>query len=268
MLKRDADLLSHDHTLDPTPDCFLDTCKRIALGNPSGIMTYVDFARNFSQDHLGVEHELAGEIQLAAHTKFISLQHREVRVDFCSDSIENYREASRKDMKFLQMELFKEYKELGRKHRLVSTLKNRKIENLDELSAVLNLCSMYIAKNSKLGGGNFVVVGNNAYTMLLSDPNFIPTLLPSFTKRIEKVGQLSSFAVFLNLDEDDAFVVGRNQSGSSSGTGVYLAEGNKVVSSHVDPVTMKTVFKLISSESLSSFGYYPEHNFFTPSLTW
>ena len=278
MLKREFDKLNEDSKIAISPEAFLDTCKRTELDQQSsGILSYMDSSEPYTVDHLGIlciPNDF--EFTLNAHTKFISIQRRNVEVTVNSKGIPAMKEAFISDTNFLQKSLFDIYEELGEKHRQITNWSPFTVKNEIDALKVVNLSSLYIAKNGRHGGGNFIVIGRKFYEALLSSRAFIQCA-NSLEMKINHVGEVYNHKVFLNLEDDNTFVMGRTIDSAMAWPGVYLFENKKeLVEMPASPTSFKSYssvsFKaypnvyLISHESLGYYGNHPEYNYFTPTL--
>ena len=270
MLKREFDKLNEDSKIAISPEAFLDTCKRTELDQQSsGILSYMDSSEPYTPDHLGIlciPNDFT--FSLNAHTKFISIQRRNVEVTVDNKGIPAMKEAFIEDTNFLQKSLFDIYEELGKKHKQITNWSPFTVKNEIDALKVVNLSSLYIAKNGRHGGGNFMVIGRKFYEALLSSRAFIQCA-NSLEMKINLVGEGDNHKVLLNLEKDNAFVMGRTLDSTMTGPGVYLFENKKeLIELPASPTSFKAhpSVHLVSHESLGYYGNHPEYNYFTPTL--
>ena len=270
MLKREFDKLNEDLKIAISPEAFLDTCKRIELDQQSsGILSYMDSSEPYTPDHLGIlciPNDFA--FALNVHTKFISIQRRTVEVIADGKGVRAMKEAFIEDTNFLQKSLFDIYEELGKKHRQITSWSPFKVKNEIDALKVVNLSSLYIAKNGRHGGGNFMIIGRKFYEALLSSRAFIQCTNPLELK-INHVGDVHDHKVFLNIEDDNVFVMGRTLDSTMTWPGVYLFENKKELiemPAHPTSFNARPIIHLISHESLGYYGNHPEYNYFTPTL--
>ena len=253
-----------------TADKFIGTANCTHHIANSGILTYLDMSITpSSQDHLGLKYvpiSMYDEVTLSANSKFV--QSSQVLIADCDTNVSWETRNGiifRNHLKKLQKDIFELYESLGEESAWDTKNNTFSIKNEEDLMKAINISGLQIAKNSRRGNTNFMVIGEKIYKILLGMGVFLPTH-SELDNLINYVGQFgSSYQVYLHLEKEDTLVMGKHTKTGESGVCYFFTGIEK--SSMPDAMSAYST-KMFSNEALFAIGNYPRHNFFKPFLKW
>ena len=244
---------------------------------PAVSVSYIDTDIPKLQDHLGLTVDSLSmnsgeihEIKMGAYTKMISVSPK--LYNFCWDTrhgVEIDRndwlsQTITQDVEHTQHLLYEKYKEYGTENFLYSGEKPFSINSPEEILKSIIASSIHIAKNSRSKGADFIIIGSSSFSKIKDIDKFSLTDSEKLGK-IFKVGELQIYSkidVYLNIDEHDAFTIGRKTNIMDGIGGVIVYENLREF--------YHTPFhwNLMANKAITKVGNSSQFNYFTPDIIW